>query len=58
MKTAAEIEAELSQAAQNMKALQKAAKDQAAKNTAEPADLPRGLPGDLTGARPPAVPNR
>tara|TARA_Y100000310_G_scaffold181737_3_gene181748 strand:+ start:587 stop:763 length:177 start_codon:yes stop_codon:yes gene_type:complete len=58
MKTAAEIAAELGQAAERMREVQKAAKDQAARQTAEPPDGPRTIPGLVSPAQMPTVPVR
>lgn len=50
MHTGAEIEALLGEAAQRMRQVSKAAKDQAARDTGEPADVPQPPLGDVTQA--------
>jgi len=51
--TAAEIEAQLSKAAQRMREVSKAAKDQAARDTGEPSDVPQPPLGDAVPATSP-----
>ncbi len=58
MKSVAELEQELRQAAENMQALRKAAKDQAARLTAEPVEPQRSIPGVISPTSLPTVPTR